>query len=154
MVTPKVSTELRTASSIDAAASAAASLASLDSLPPCETDERGAPVTSSLGTAWSAVSDERHAPTISPGFTWSNEEPMVVDDEAAPYNSNSAARRGEDSTNGGRHEDGDEDATASHASPQDNVPAVEFDRSEGEIIVYHISSLSHADSRIGVTQFW
>ena len=78
---------------------------------------------------------------------------MVVDDEAAPYNSNSAAKRGEDSTSGGRHEDGNEDATASRASHQDNVPAVEFDRSEGEMIVYHISSLSHADSRKGVTQF-
>ena len=77
----------------------------------------------------------------------------MVDDEAAPYNSNSAARRGEDSTNGGRHDDGDEGATASRASPQGNVPAVEFDRSEGEMIVYHIGSLSHADSRKGVTHF-
>ena len=110
MVNPKVSTGLRTASSMEAVASAAASLAS--SAFPCETDESGAPVTFSLGTAWSAVSDERHAPTTSLGLTWSNEEPMVVDDEAAPYNGNSAARRGEDSTNGGRHDDGDEDATA------------------------------------------
>ena len=55
--------------------------------------EIGAPVTSSLGTAWSAVSDERHAPTTSLGLTWSNEEPMMVDDQAALYNDKSAARR-------------------------------------------------------------
>lgn len=90
-------------------------------------------------------------------LTWSNEEPtgegqeaMVVDDEAAPYNGSLAARRGEDSTNGGRH-DGDEDATASRASPQGNVPAVEFDRSEGEMIVvtwivYHMPTVIKSDA--------
>ena len=121
---------------MEAAASAAASLASSASLPPCETDKSGAPVTS-LGAAWSAVSDERHAPTTSLGLTWSNEEPMVVDDDVARYNGN--ARRGEDSSR--RNDDGDEDTTASRACPQGNVVAVECDRSEGGMIVYDMGSL-------------
>eukprot|EP00904_Undaria_pinnatifida_P012327 jgi/Undpi1/8224/HiC_scaffold_25.g10694.m1 len=112
---------------MEAAASAAAILASSASLPPCETDESGAPVTS-LGTAWSAVSDERHAPTTSLRLTWSNEEPMVVDDDVARYNGNSAARRGKDS--GRRNDDGDEDAIASRACPQGNMVAAEGDRPE------------------------
>ena len=123
---------------MQAAASAAAILASSASLPPCETDENGPPVTS-LETAWSAASDERHAPTTSLGLTWSNEEPIAVDDDVARYNGNSAARQGEDS--GRRNDDGDEDATASRACPQGNVVAVECDRSEGEMIVYDMVSL-------------
>ena len=123
---------------MEAAASAAAILASSASLPPCETNESGAPVTS-LGTAWSAVSDERHAPTTSLRLTWSNEEPMVVDDDVVRYNGNSAARRGKDS--GRRNDDGDEDAIASRACPQGRMVAAEGDRPEGEMIVYDMGSL-------------
>ena len=139
MVNPKGSTRLGTASSMDAAASAAAraaaSLPSSASLPPCETGDSGAPVTTSLATAASsAVSDESGAPTTSLGLTWSDTDaPMVIDDEAAPYNGNSAATRGEDSTNGGRHDGVDEDASASRPSPEGDVPAAEFDRSEGDV---------------------
>lgn len=118
-----------------AAARAAASLPSSASWPPCETGDSGASVTTSLATAASssAVSDESGAPTTSLGLTWSDTDaPMVVDDEAAPYNGNSAATRGEDSTNGGRH-GVDEDASASRPSPEGDVPAAEFDRSEGDV---------------------
>ena len=61
VVNPKVSTGLRTASSMEAAANKCCcqSCELGFSLPPCEADESSAPVTSSLGTAWSAVSDER-----------------------------------------------------------------------------------------------
>ena len=64
---------------------------------------------------------------------------MVVHDDVARYNGNSAVRRGEDS--GRRNDEGDEDATASRAYPQGNVVAVECDRSEGEMIVYDMGSL-------------
>lgn len=83
-------------------------------MPICETDEGGAPTTTARGTAGSRGSETRDEEP-----TGEEAEDTIVDDDAAPYNTSAV-----------RH---DEDATASRAAAQGNVPAVQFDRSEGEI---------------------